>query len=95
MGWPWERSGGDLQAKKAADAPAPNTGSQQQPDSLLGLLPKPMSTFEFGPPVTVGGTIMTGVCSGDNPNVIQACAWTLETLQGKPGDKKPAYRIEF
>jgi hypothetical protein len=64
--------------------------------SLLPLPPpRPVSIFEFGKPVAVGAERLVGMCAGDNPDAIQACAWTLEPLQGKPRERRPVYRIEF
>ncbi len=82
-------------------APAPaDSASQQQPtatgsvDVLQGL-PKPSSVFEFGHAVQQGQDYMRGVCTGDDPDAIQACTWSLEPWSGKAKDKRHAYRIEF
>ncbi|KAL6748128.1 hypothetical protein V8C86DRAFT_1798740, partial [Haematococcus lacustris] len=61
----------------------------------LPTLPKPSSVFEFGPQTLVGMEFMRGICTGDDPDAIQACTWSIEPLQGKPKEKKHQYRIEF
>ncbi|GFR40629.1 hypothetical protein Agub_g1211 [Astrephomene gubernaculifera] len=71
---------------------------QQDPyesDPVLSQMPRPSSVFEFGPMVQVGSEIMRGVCTGDNPDAIQACTWTIEEAQGKPKEKKHVFRVEF
>ncbi|GLC58799.1 hypothetical protein PLESTB_001402300 [Pleodorina starrii] len=61
----------------------------------LHRMPRPSSVFEFGPMVQVGSDYMRGVCTGDNPDAIQACTWTIEEAQGKPKEKKHLFRVEF
>ena len=97
MGW-WPFGKGPLQADKlpepkAAAAKPGAVSSNVEPPS--GFLPKPVSVFEFGAPVAVGTEFLRGVCSGDNPDAVQACTWSVDALQGKPREKKPVYRIEF
>ncbi|PNG99011.1 hypothetical protein TSOC_015218 [Tetrabaena socialis] len=84
--------------------PAPNVPHVTAPqpaadpyasDPVLAAMPRPCSLFEFGPTVAVGSEYMRGVCSGDNPDAIQACTWTIEELAGKPKEKKHVYRVEF
>jgi hypothetical protein len=78
--------------------PLSQQGSAQQdtPGLLVGsTAPKPSSVFEFGPQIQVGADMMRGVCTGDDPDAIQACTWSIEPLQGKPKEKKHSYRIEF
>jgi hypothetical protein len=53
------------------------------------------SVFEFGPTVAQGQSFMRGLCSGDDPDVIQACTWSEEVAQGRPRDKHHLYRVEF
>jgi hypothetical protein len=48
--------------------------------------------FEFGNLVPAGGTVLRGVCTGDDPEAIQACTWSVEKVQQ---GKKPRYRVEF
>lgn len=100
--FPWSKDG--LTAKKAPEdkgaeerPPAPSVATQDKPlaEGLAGALPRPSSIFEFGPSVSVGDDFMKGMCTGDNPDAIQACTWTVEQLQGKAKEKKPVYRIEF
>lgn len=91
MGWPWENDSNNIQAQKAQ--PKGSSGSTAKEGSLMQLLPNALSTFEFGPVVIPGGDVLRGVCTGENPNVIQACTWSLDKLEG--AGKKPAYRIEF
>ena len=95
--WPFGK--GPLQADKIPE-PKPSKQQQQQqpgadPSNDTPYLPKPVSVFEFGPSTQVGSDFLRGVCSGDNPDAVQACTWSVDTLQGKPREKKPAYRIEF
>ena len=73
-----------------ADAQDPYTA-----DPVLAQMPRPSSLFEFGPLVQVGQNYMRGVCTGDDPDAIQACTWTIEEAQGKVKDKKHIYRVEF
>ncbi len=67
---------------------------QQAPLENLQL-PKPSSVFEFGQTVQLGQEYMRGVCTGDDPDAIQACTWSLEAATGPSKDKRHAYRIEF
>ncbi|KXZ45166.1 hypothetical protein GPECTOR_57g456 [Gonium pectorale] len=64
-------------------------------DPVLSQMPRPSSVFEFGPMVQVGADYMRGVCTGDNPDAIQACTWTISQAEGKPKEKKHVYRVEF
>lgn len=64
-------------------------------DPVLSQMPRPSSLFEFGPMVQVGQDYMRGVCTGDDPDAIQACTWTIEEAEGKAKDKKHLYRVEF
>jgi hypothetical protein len=88
---------------EATVAQAPSLGSlskgdAQDPyavDPVLSQMPRPSSLFEFGPLVQVGQNYMRGVCTGDDPDAIQACTWTIEEAQGKVKDKKHIYRVEF
>ncbi|KAG2486211.1 hypothetical protein HYH03_015173 [Edaphochlamys debaryana] len=64
-------------------------------DPVLSQMPRPSSVFEFGPTVSVGSDYMRGVCTGDNPDAIQACTWTIEEAQGKPKEKRHVFRVEF
>lgn len=75
-------------------AEPPSKPADQQGGDLLSL-PKPSSVFEFGQTVQVGADFMRGVCTGDDPDAIQACTWSIEQAQGKPKEKKHQYRIEF
>ncbi|KAF5833963.1 hypothetical protein DUNSADRAFT_9527 [Dunaliella salina] len=66
-----------------------------QDDAMLAM-PRPSSVFEYGPTVSVGGEYMRGVCTGEDPDALQACTWSLEPVPGaRPKDKKHLYRIEF
>eukprot|EP00198_Chlamydomonas_reinhardtii_P007045 XP_001696381.1 predicted protein [Chlamydomonas reinhardtii] len=79
-------------------APVPHVSSAPDPyatDPVLSQMPRPSSVFEFGPMVQVGSDYMRGVCTGDNPDAIQACTWTIEEAQGKPKEKKHVFRVEF
>jgi hypothetical protein len=93
MGW-WPFSKGPLQADKLPE-PKATKEPAAAPSSDTPYLPKPVSVFEFGSTVQVGTDFLRGVCSGDNPDAVQACTWSVEPLEGKPREKKPAYRIEF
>lgn len=53
------------------------------------------TVFEFGPTVKAGDVVLNGVCTGDNPDVLQACTWSLEQIDPKSKDRKPQYRVEF
>ncbi|GIL47898.1 hypothetical protein Vafri_4517 [Volvox africanus] len=79
--------------------PVPNVSSTQPDpftsDPVLSQMPRPSSVFEFGPLVQMGSDYMRGVCTGDNPDAIQACTWTIEEAQGKPKEKKHVFRVEF
>ncbi len=85
-----------LRDAASKDGGANGNGNGNGAASLLPLPPpRPVSIFEFGKPVAVGAERLVGMCAGDNPDAIQACAWTLEPLQGKPRERRPVYRIEF
>ena len=64
-------------------------------DDAMQAMPKPSSVFEYGPMVTAGADYMRGVCTGEDPDALQACTWSLEPVQAKPKEKKHMYRIEF
>ncbi|GLI69614.1 hypothetical protein VaNZ11_014281 [Volvox africanus] len=88
------------EAKQGDSLPAVPNVSSTQPDSftsdpVLSQMPRPSSVFEFGTLVQVGSEYMRGVCTGDNPDAIQACTWTIEEAQGKPKEKKHVFRVEF
>mmetsp|Transcript_12517 Transcript_12517/g.22402 ORF Transcript_12517/g.22402 Transcript_12517/m.22402 type:complete len:82 (+) Transcript_12517:210-455(+) len=53
------------------------------------------SLFEFGPKVDINGEILRGNCVGENPDAIQACIWSLETVEKQQADKTHRYKIEF
>ena len=72
--------------KPSAEAVRPEADQATNPAS---------SVFEFGPTVSIGQNYMRGVCTGDDPDTIQACAWQIEPVQGKPREKHHLYRIEF
>lgn len=79
-------------------APTPHVGTTADPyasDPILSQMPRPSSVFEFGPMVQLGQEYMRGVCTGDNPDAIQACTWTIEEAQVKPKEKKHIFRVEF
>ncbi len=94
MGW-WPFGKDPLQAEKIPEQKTAKQGDATQDAALAPYLPKPVSVFEFGAPVQIGNAFLRGVCSGDNPDAVQACTWSVDTLQGKPREKKPVYRIEF
>jgi hypothetical protein len=77
-------------------AAAPETAATQL-GAAAGAPPKPSSVFEFGAPLQAGQLFMRGVCAGEDPDAIQACAWSVEPVPaGKQGkDKRHVYRIEF
>lgn len=79
-------------AAPSLESPQPDPYSS---DPVLSQMPRPLSVFEFGPMVQVGSDYMRGVCTGDNPDAIQACTWTIEEAQGKPKEKKHVFRVEF
>jgi hypothetical protein len=86
--------------KQEEPSPAVPNVSSTQPDPfasdpVLSQMPRPSSVFEFGPLVQASSEYMRGVCTGDNPDAIQACTWTIEEVQGKPKEKKHVYRVEF
>lgn len=105
MGWWPFGDGNSIKAKKLPDAQqsqADSKGGDQQlgafsSDSsavtLLPPIPKPGMVFEFGRQVSSGAPYMRGMCAGDDPNRIQACAWSIEQHAAK--GTRPAYRIEF
>lgn len=66
-------------------------------DPILSQMPRPSSVFEFGQTVSAGQGYMRGVCTGENPDAIQACTWSIEVAPqpAKPKEKKSTYRIEF
>jgi hypothetical protein len=57
-----------------------------------GTVTYEVSVFEFGPTVSAGGSLLKGLCTGDNPDAIQACSWVVEKNQG---GKKLKYKVEF
>lgn len=103
MRFPWQKEEASKEAPKADDVSpqqaAPlKAGLTLAPiadSDALPTLPKPSSVFEFGPQTLVGMEFMRGICTGDDPDAIQACTWSIEPLQGKPKEKKHQYRIEF
>lgn len=100
-----KKDGATTTAPKTAESSAtPNNQSpqllgpqtqQSNPPVDDASLAKPASVFEFGQTVLVGSDMMRGVCTGEDPDAIQACTWSIEPAQGKPKEKKHAYRIEF
>ena len=52
-----------------------------QDDAMLAM-PRPSSVFEYGPTVGAGGEYMRGVCTGEDPDALQACTWSLEPVPG-------------
>lgn len=79
---------------------APSPPPQDDPyasDPILSQMPRPSSVFEFGHTVSVGQEYMRGVCTGENPDAIQACTWSIEVAPqpAKPKEKKSTFRIEF
>lgn len=85
----------DAQQDKLPSASSPQEAPSTS--SSVAAQPAPSSVFEFGPLVTVGQDVMRGVCTGDNPDAIHACSWSIEpaVAQGKARDKKHLYRVEF
>ena len=108
MGFPWGSKAADGaaatkqpkdQATKSADAKPAGfsikpSAEAVRPDADQATNPA-SSVFEFGPTVSIGQSYMRGVCTGDDPDTIQACAWQIEPVQGKPREKHHLYRIEF
>lgn len=72
----------------AAEAPA----EQQVAAASTGL-----SVFDFGGPVSPGGMVMTGNCTGSDPNQIEACVWRINKVPPRKSTKDPTakYHIEF
>ena len=83
-----ERRAAERLAAAGASGPAGAAAAPPAP-------PRPASIFEFGRPTPVVAEHLVGMCAGDNPDAIQACAWTVEPLPGKPREKRPLYRVEF
>lgn len=79
-------------SQQGANGSKPDVAKTAEPAVSM---PKPSSVFEFGTTVQVGADFMRGVCTGDDPDAIQACTWSVEPLQGKAKEKKHLYRIEF
>lgn len=75
--------------------PVPAKPDLYSTDPVLSKMPRPSSLFEFGPMVNLDQDFLRGVCTSENPDAIQACTWSLEQTEGKPKDKRHAYRIEF
>lgn len=65
---------------------------EEQKETEQESKPEEVSVFEFGPSVPVGGSVLKGMCIGENPDAIQACAWTVAKSQDK---KKLKYHVEF
>lgn len=81
-----------------AETPKPSTSAPataEAPARTPTAVPRPTSTFEFGPLVAGGSNYMRGNCAGENPDAVQACTWTIEPLPVKPREKRHLYRIEF
>jgi len=94
--WPFGKGG--LQGKKLPEEQQPaqqDISLKTEGSGQAGLpsMPKPSSIFEFGKPVPLGAEFLRGMCAGDDPDAIQACAWTIEEAADK--QKRPLYRIEF
>jgi hypothetical protein len=88
MPMPWEAPANAVQAEKL-----PAGGKADGGVGLSALMPRPTSTFEFGPTIAGGGSVMRGLCSGADPDIVQACTWTLEPVEAR--QRKAAFRIEF
>eukprot|EP00798_Chlamydomonas_sp_ICE-L_P006100 gene6100-2698_t len=77
------------------NAPAPKNASDKK--GAEPAAPHPSSVFEFGPTVTLGKPFMRGMCTGDDPDAIHACTWSIEAVDpqsnGKTQPRK--FRVEF
>lgn len=88
--------------EKVEEKPATSILSGMDPSQEKGIATgeqaapsHPTSVFEFGAMVPNGGEFLKGMCAGDDPDIIQACVWSIHPVEGKPKEKKPMYKIEF
>ena len=99
MGW-WPFRRGALEAKKrgkdggkGVSVNGPDLQAASAAEGFAPAITRPTSVFEFGPPVAAGAEFLRGMCAGDNPDAIQACTWSVETVEKKAKGRK--FLVEF
>lgn len=87
--------GASFAAISSQSAPAAKPAADKK--SSEPSAPHPSSVFEFGATVSVGKPFMRGVCTGEDPDAIHACTWSIEAVDAQSlGKAQPRkFRVEF